>query len=64
MKRLFFGLVVGALVMSGAAAVASIPRSDVLGAVINACYLISGPPQARGALRVIDAEAGQHCESN
>lgn len=61
MKRLLSGLVIGAVIMGGAVAAASIPGSN---GVISACYLTSGPPQARGALRVIDTESGQHCESN
>ncbi len=47
------------ILMTGAA-LASIPDS---GGIIHGCYLTTGPPQARGALRVVDAEAGQACAS-
>jgi hypothetical protein len=59
MKKLAVALGVS-LVLVGGAAWASIPDS---GGVIHGCYLTTGPPQARGAVRVIDTEAGQTCAS-
>jgi hypothetical protein len=48
------------LVLVGTAAWATIPDAN---GVIHGCYRTSGPPNSRGALRVIDIEAGQTCGS-
>jgi hypothetical protein len=60
MKKFITALFVAGLVLSGGMALASIPDS---GGVIHGCYLTTGPPQARGALRVVDTDAGQACVS-
>jgi len=60
MRKLITALFVAGLVLSGGMALASIPDA---GGVIHGCYLTTGPPQARGALRVIDTDAGQACVS-
>jgi hypothetical protein len=59
MKK-FILTVLAFLLVGGTVASAAIPSSD---GVIHGCYLTSGPPNARGAVRVIDAEAGQVCAS-
>jgi len=60
MKKLLVGVVLGAILASAGIAVASIPDSN---GVIHGCYLTSGNPNVRGALRVIDTDAGQTCGS-
>lgn len=59
MRRLSIILITGLLLLGGVA-YAAIPDA---GGVIHGCYLTTGPPQARGALRVIDTEAGQVCQT-
>jgi hypothetical protein len=61
MKKLLVGIVLGVMLVSAGIAVASIPDSS---GVIHGCYLTSGNPNIRGALRVIDTEAGQTCSSS
>lgn len=59
--RGFVGIAIVVVLIIGGATWASVPDSNGL---IHACYLTSGNPNARGALRVINTDAGETCNSN
>ena len=59
MRKVLLLTFIGMLVLGGVAT-AAIPSSD---GIIHGCYLTSGNPNVRGALRVIDVESGEQCSS-
>lgn len=60
MKKLLVGILAGMMLTTVGVAVASIPDAS---GVIHGCYLTSGNPNVRGALRIIDTGAGESCAS-